>query len=258
MPTTVLNSFDMTRRGVMALIRQPWYVAVTLVQPVVWLLLFGALFESVATIPGFHGGSYKEFIAPGIVVMTSLFSSGWSGMALITDHERGVLDRFLATPVNRASVIIGPLAQNALSVAIQSVIIIALALAVGATFPGGALGVIVLLLVAVLLGSAMGSLSHAIALRTLQEDSLIGLSQFVVLPLTFLSAAFMQLSLMPGWMQEAARFNPVNWAVEAGREAVGANVDWGFVAARTGLLLGLAIACLWLATRAFRSYQRSV
>ena len=258
MPATVLNSFDMTRRGVMALVRQPWYVAVTLVQPVIWLLLFGALFESVSKIPGFENSNYHDFIAPGIVVMTALFSSGWSGMALITDHQRGVLDRFLATPVNRSSLIIGPLAQNTLSVMIQSLIIVGLALAVGASFPGGVIGVVVLLLVAGLLGFAMGSLSHAVALGTLQEDSLIGLSQFVVLPLTFLSAAFMQLSLIPGWMQTVAKFNPVNWAVEAGREAVSAGTDWGFVMERVGLLFGLAAVCLWVATRAFRSYQRSV
>jgi ABC-2 type transport system permease protein len=68
----------------------------------------------------------------------------------------------------------------------------------------------------------------------------------------------MQLDLIPGWMQEVAKFNPVNWAVEAGREAVSSGVDWGFVAERVGLLLGLAVVCVWVATRAFRSYQRSV
>jgi ABC-2 type transport system permease protein len=67
----------------------------------------------------------------------------------------------------------------------------------------------------------------------------------------------MQLSLAPGWIQEVARFNPVNWAVEAGREAVSAGPDWGFVLERLGLLIGLAVVMIWLATRAFRAYQRS-
>jgi ABC-2 type transport system permease protein len=257
MTASVLNSFDMTRRQVMALLRQPWYVAVTLVQPVIWLLLFGALFKSVSQIPGFEGSSYTDYIAPGIVVMTALFSSGWSGMAMINDFDRGVMDRFLVTPVNRSSLIIGPLAQAALSVAIQALIIIGLAIAFGADF-SGVPGVIVLVLVAMLLAASMGALSNAVALTTRQEESLIGLVQFVVLPLTFLSAAFMQLDLIPGWMQEVAKYNPVNWAVEAGREAVTAGVDWGFVAERVGLLFGLAIVCIWIATRAFRSYQRSV
>jgi ABC-2 type transport system permease protein len=257
MAATILNSFDMTRRQVMALLRQPWYVAVTLVQPVIWLLLFGALFESVSQIPGFDESSYQSYIAPGIVVMTALFSAGWSGMGMINDMDRGVMDRFLVSSVNRSSLIIGPLAQAALSVAIQAVIIVGLALAVGADF-SGVPGVVVLILVAVLLAASMGGLSNAVALTTRQEETLVGLVQFVVLPLTFLSAAFMQLDLIPGWMQEVAKFNPVNWAVEAGREAVSSGVDWGFVAERVGLLLGLAIGCVWVATRAFRSYQRSV
>ena len=258
MPATVLNSRDMTRRQVMALLRQPWYVAVTLVQPIIWLLLFGAMFKKVTEIPGFDASSYQDYIAPGIVVMTALFSSGWSGMGMINDFDRGVMDRFLVTPVNRSSLIIGPLAQTALSVAIQAVIIVGLALLVGADLSGGALGVVVLIAIGMLLAASMGALSNAVALTTRQEETLIGLVQFVVLPLTFLSAAFMQLSLMPDWMQQVAKFNPVNWAVEAGREAVGADVDWGFVAGRVGLLLGLAVVCVWVATRAFRSYQRSV
>jgi ABC-2 type transport system permease protein len=258
MPATTLNSLDMTRRHVIALLRQPWYVAVTLVQPVVWLLLFGALFKKVTEIPGFDSSSYQGFIAPGIVVMTALFSSGWSGMGMINDFDRGVMDRFLVTPVHRASLIIGPLVQTALSVAIQAVIIVLLALAVGADFGGGVAGVAVLVAVAMLLAASMGALSNAVALTMRQEETLIGLVQFVVLPLSFLSAAFMQLNLIPGWMQHVAKFNPVNWAVEAGREAVSSGADWGFIAERVGLLLGLAVVCVWVATRAFRSYQRSV
>ena len=80
----------------------------------------------------------------------------------------------------------------------------------------------------------------------------------VTLPLTFLSAAFMQKDLMPGWMQTVADFNPVNWAVEAGREAVSATTNWGFVASRAGFLFLLALVCAAFATRAFRAYQKSV
>ena len=63
--------------------------------------------------------------------------------------------------------------------------------------------------------------------------------QFLVLPLSFLSVTFMQKDLMPGWMQTASDFNPVNWAVEAGREALTASPDWGAIAGRAGLLVGV-------------------
>jgi ABC-2 type transport system permease protein len=91
-----------------------------------------------------------------------------------------------------------------------------------------------------------------------REETLIAVMNFVLLPLTFLSSAFMQKDLMPGWMQTVADLNPVNWAVEAGRMAVLDDTDWGGVALRAGLLVVLLIVCWTFATRAFRSYQRSV
>jgi ABC-2 type transport system permease protein len=258
MTAVITNSYDMTLRWLRALWRQPWFVAITLVQPVIWLLLFGALFRSVVEIPGFAVGNYDDFLAPGIVVMTALFTAGWNGMGMLDDLNNGVMDRFLVTPVSRAPLIIGPIAQVSIIIVIQSLIIVGLALAVGADFSGGAAGVAALIALSVLMGAALSGLSNAIALTARQEETLIGAVQFIVLPLTFLSAAFMQLDLAPDWIAEVAKYNPVNWAVEAGREAVGANADWGLIAERAGLLLVLAVACLWLATRTFRAYQRSV
>ncbi len=258
MTTTLAHSWYMTLRSLRALLRQPAYVAVTLVQPVIWLLLFGALFKGVVDIPGFGASSYVTFLTPGIVVMTALFASGWSGMAFIEDIDRGVLDRFLVSPVRRSAMMAGSLAYGAVTNIVQSLIIVLLGLAVGAHFGGGAPGAAVLVVSAVLLGAAVASLSNALGLLARQRETLIGATQFVVLPLTFLSAGLMQIGLMPGWMQHVVRYNPVNWAVEAGREALSANVDWGFVGARVGGLLVLTMVCAWLGTRAFRAYQRSV
>jgi ABC-2 type transport system permease protein len=245
-------------RDLRALWRQPWYIAVTLVQPLIWLLLFGELFKSVADLPGFGSESYIAYLAPGIVIMSALFSSGWSGMSTIEDIDRGVTDRLLVSPVSRGALIAGRVAQSALVVVIQSVIMVALALAVGASFPGGVLGVVVLILVAALLGAAFGALSNSLALVTRQEESLIGAVTFLVLPLTFLSTALMREDLLPGWMQTAASLNPVNWAIEAGRSATAADPDWGMVAGDVALLTALLLVCGALATQAFRSYQRSV
>jgi ABC-2 type transport system permease protein len=248
----------MALRDLRALWRQPWYVAVTLVQPLIWLLLFGELFKRVADLPGFGDQSYIAYLAPGIVVMSALFSSGWSGMATIEDIDRGVTDRLLVSPIRRSALIAGRVAQSAVVVVVQSVIMILLALAVGASFPGGVVGVVVLIVVAGLLGAAFGALSNSLALVTRQEESLIGAVTFLVLPLTFLSTALMRDDLLPGWMRTAADVNPVDWAIEAGRSATAANTDWGLVATDTGLLAALLVVCATLATRAFRSYQRSV
>ena len=120
--TLAQHTFYMTIRHVRELLRQPWWIAVTLVQPVIWLLLFGALFKRVVEIPGFHGGSYIAFLAPGVVVMTAMFNSAWSGMALIEDLNRGVTARFLVSPVRRQALIAGRIAKEAVVVVIQSVI----------------------------------------------------------------------------------------------------------------------------------------
>ena len=128
----------------------------------------------------------------------------------------------------------------------------------GARFPGGAVGVVVLVVCSVLLAFSVGALSIGLGLVARQEETLIGAVQLVVLPATFLSAGLMRQSLAPGWVQSIARFNPVNWAVDAGRGALGSSVDWGLVASRAGLLALLAVVCGWVATRAFRTYQKSV
>jgi ABC-2 type transport system permease protein len=137
-------------------------------------------------------------------------------------------------------------------------VVFAPALVGGASFDGGVAGVATLILAAVLLGIGFAALSNALALVTRKEESLIGAVSFLQLPLTFLSTAFMPAALMPDWMAQVAKYNPVNWAILAGREAVQSGTDWATVAGYCGLLAAFAIACVVLATRAFRAYQAQV
>jgi ABC-2 type transport system permease protein len=260
MPTVLQHSWYMTERWMRALLRQPAWIVVTLVQPVIWLLLFGALFKSIVNLPGFSSDSYADFLTPGVIVMTALFSAGWAGMGMLQDYERGVLDRFLVTPSSRMALLAGPLVQQAIVTIVQSVIIIVLALAVAdAEFAGGVLGALVVLVAAILLGMAIGALSNALALVVRKEETVIATVTSLTLPLSFLSGTFMDLDLAPSWIREAAKYNPLEWAVVAGREALTSDdVDWGVVGTRLGLLALLLIACFAVATRAFRAYQRSV
>ena len=254
----IIHSWHITIRQLRNLMRQPWYVVITLAQPIIWLLLFGGLFKSIASVPGFHAKSYIDFLTPGIVIMSALFSNGWSGMGVIDDMDRGVMDRFLVTPVSRGAIITGRLAQQGVVTIVQSVIIIFLAWIVGAHFPGGIIGVLVLILSAMILGGSISSLSIALALLLRKEESVIAASNLILLPLTFLSSAFMQENLIPHWIRIAADFNPVDWAVNTGRQAITAAVNPAYISIHALLLVLFMIICGWLATRAFRSYQRSV
>ena len=256
--TVVRHTKQVALRYIRALLRQPAWVAISLVQPVIWLLLFGGVFKRAADIPGFTGGSYIEFLTPGIVVMLAVSAAGWVGMGFIEDINRGTMDRLLVSPIWRGALNLGSVAQSVLSIVIQSAIVIGLALAVGARFDGGAAGVAVLVAVAGMLGAVFASLSNGVAVLTRQRETLIGVVTMVTLPLTFLSSALMQQSLLPGWIRWIAKFNPVNWAADAGRSAVGAHADWGLIATRTGFLALVLLASAAFATRAFNSYQRSI
>lgn len=257
--TAIAQTYFMTGRHVRAFIRQPWFVGIVIVQPVVWLFLFGALFSNVTEIPGFGaGGSYLDYLTPGVLVMTALFSCGWSGMGIIEDLDRAIMDRFLVSPVHRSALIAGRTIYELVAFLIQAVIIGAFALLLGAHFAGGILGLAVATLCAMLVGAAFASLSDAFALTLRQRESVIGINSFLVLPLTFLSSAFLPLALAPDWIATAARFNPVAWAVEAGQSALSAEPDPGLIAARLVGLLAVTLLAMWLATRAFRSYQRSI
>lgn len=258
MVTTLKHSTYLTGRSLRFLQREPVYLAFTLLQPMVWLLLFSQLFERVVELPGFGDVSYVAYLTPGVIVMTALMSANWAGSSFIDDMERGVMDRHLTSPVSRVALINGILAYQAVVTVVQSLVVFGVGLLMGARYDGGLLGVAVVLVAATLLAVIFAALSCAMALVLRSQESLIGMFQFLAFPLVFLSSVLMAPSLVPGWVATVAKFNPVDWAAVASREALIASVDWATVGGRLGLLLAAAMVMTWLAARAFRSYQRSI
>lgn len=260
MTTLALHSALLTRRSVTALVRQPAFVAITLVQPAIWLLLFGALFETAVQIPGFgaDGRSYLEYLTPGVVAMTALFSAAWAGTVYIEDMTLGVMDRMLASPVRRGAMMSGTIAYQSVTAIVQTAVIIGIAYAAGARFDRPFPGIVLTFAAAVLLTVVFAALSNAVALLARDQNALIGISQLLSLPLAFLSSAIMDPQLAPDWIQTAATYNPLDWAVVVSREGLAAAPDWAAIWPRLGALTALAIVMSWLATKAFAAYQRSV
>ncbi|MEU9786055.1 ABC transporter permease [Streptomyces phaeochromogenes] len=259
MSTNALTqTWYMTQRQLTAVLRQPAYVVMMLIQPAIWLFLFGNLFKEVVELGGFGTTSYLDYLVPGIVVMSALSSNMWAGMGTLEEIERGTLNRFLTTPVGRGALMNANVVQQALTTAVQSLLIILLGKLGGADYPGGAAGLLVLVVAASLLGTVFGAFSNALGMLVRQRESIIGINTFLLLPLTFLSSAFMAPSRMPDWMRTIADYNPLNWAMVAGRSAMSDNPDWSVVLTRGGALLALAVTAVWLSIRTFRSYQRSV
>ncbi|MBV9381079.1 MAG: ABC transporter permease [Streptosporangiaceae bacterium] len=258
-PVTVTHSWYLTGRKLHALVRQPWVLAFSVIQPVIWLFLFGELFRRVVDIPGFgFHGSYLAYLIPGIVAMNAMANNMWAGMAMIEEIDRGTLNRFLVSPASRAGLMNATVAEQAVSTTVQTLIILLLGLAGGARYPGGVGGAAVLIVAAVLVGIVWGALSNIAGMLLRSREAIIGVYTFFMLPLIFLSSAFMETGLMPGWMQAIAARNPLNWVVEVGRSVLTTSPGWGAVAVRCAGLLALAVACVALSVTTFRSYAKSV
>jgi ABC-2 type transport system permease protein len=257
MTAAVAHTGAISARHLRAFLRQPWWIAISLMQPVIYLLLFSQLFSAIGVLPAF-AGSYLDFLLPGIVVMSALLSGGWAGTASIDDIERGVMDRVLVTPARRGAVIVGHLGQQAVIVVIQAVVLLAIGVLIGARFDGGPAGIAVMLVAATLLGAAIGALSHAVALLTRTQETLIAVSQGVILPMTFLSTVFMVPELMPDWMAAVAAFNPLTWAVDASRAALDGSAEAAFVLVRLAWLGVFLVVGLALALRGFARYRRAM
>jgi ABC-2 type transport system permease protein len=252
------HTWWMTVRRLKVFIRQPWFLLITLIQPAIWLFLFGALFRRIVELPGFGAVSYLDYLVPGVVVMSALSSNMWAGMGVLEEIDRGTMNRFLVTPVRRSAIMNAAVVEQAISTAIQSMIIVLLGWAAGASYPGGFAGVAVLVAVSVVLGTVFSAMSNTVGMLVRQRETIIGLNTLLLLPLTFLSSAFMAESLMPGWMRGVAAANPVTWSLDAARAALGARPDWGSVAMPSVWLVLLATLMVWLSTSTFRTYQKSV
>lgn len=255
---TLVHCSAMTIRILRQLMRQPLYIVITLAQPLVWLLLYGPLFHSVALLPGFPSNSYVAFLTPGIVIMSALFSSGWTGLGVLSDIDSGVMERFLSSPAVRSSLVAGRLASLAVTITLQAIILLFLGWLLGARYVGGAIGMFFVIFPALILGMGFGALSIAMAVKVRKQESVIGAMNLLLLPLTFLSGAFMATNLMPRWMQAVAMVNPINWAIELARLALG-NQLFSYGSLQKLSFLIVFVAGSWILVGwTFRSYQTSI
>jgi ABC-2 type transport system permease protein len=251
------HTWYMVGRQTRNLLRQPVWIVMLLIQPMVWLVLYGQLFSRVTALRG-GAGSYVEFLTPGVVIMNAFFSATWSGMSMVDDLDRSVIDRFLATPVSRLSIVLSQIVRTGLTAVIQALVILLVGLALGVRVHGGAAGWIAVFLAAALLAAAFGGISHGIALLVRREESVIGIANFISMPLMFLSTILISAAAMPGWIHAVSRYNPVNWGVVAARNAVVVGGAWGSTFAHLGYLLCVTAATAAFATWALRRYQRSL
>jgi ABC-2 type transport system permease protein len=254
---TATQTLFLCGRVLRNLSRQPIWIVVMIVQPMFWLLLYSQLFRRITELPGFGTTSYVDYLTPGVAVMTAFFSGSWAGMGMIEDLDRGVLERFLATPASRGAIVFGRILESSIVASLQALLILVTGLFLGAT-NGGPAGWLIILLASFLIAGGFAGLSHGIALRTRQEASMIAVAQFIGLPLLFFSSLLIARTLIPSWMQDLSLLNPVEWAVRAARGEALPGTDWSEMGVFLLLLAGFAALTTSFATWSFRSYQRTL
>jgi len=167
------------------LAREPIWIVLMIVQPMLWLLLYGQLFKRVGA-QGPTSGSYIEFLTPGIVAMNAFFGGMWSGMAMINDLDRHVIDRFLAAPTVRIAIVLSQVVRAGITAVVQALILLLVGLALGVRVHGGAVGWLTVLAASALLAAVFSGFSHGIALLMRRQASMIAVANMVGLPLMFL------------------------------------------------------------------------
>jgi ABC-2 type transport system permease protein len=199
------------------LVRNPILLFFSLFQPIIFLLLFTQLFSKLASIPGLGASSYLVFATPGILLQNAFGSALQSGTSIVLDIDTGFLQKMLVTPVSRYAILLGRLTSDAFRVVIQSIIILALAYALGASVVTGIVGILLMLITIAFFGLAWSGISLAIGLKTKSSETVFAIGGFLTFPLLFMSTALTPLSFMPDWIKTVSTFNPISYTVDAVR-----------------------------------------
>ena len=237
------------RRSLGLTIRQPAWLIAGVMQPFVYLLLFGPLLNSLSSVPGFpSGGAFNVFV-PGLLVMTALFGSTFVGFGFIDEMRHGVVERMRVTPMSRTAAVLGRTLRDVIVFMVQGLILVVLAVPFGLTIDP--VGIVVAFGLLALIGLVLGPISYAMALVIGSEDALAPLTQAIALPLLLLSGVMLPMSLAPDWLQTVASLNPLYHATLAIRALFNAQFSSPDVV--TGLVaMGLcAVGSIWIASRTF-------
>ncbi|WP_209312944.1 ABC transporter permease [Streptomyces lonarensis] len=253
----VADGATMTRRYLTHVARAPEEIALYFVLPIVFILVFGYVFGAgMAT----SGSAYREFLVPGVFVMTMLYGMGATASAVANDAGRGVVDRFRAMPVARSALLTGRSAADLVRALLETAVLVGCGLLVGWTWHHGVGNALLALALVLLLRLAVTWTGIWLGLLVPNPDT-VGVIVFpLAFPLTALSNVFVAPELMPGWLGAVAEWNPLSATVAAIRELFG-NPGFGSDswAAQHALLLAVAwpVALIALfAPLAVRRYQR--
>ncbi len=232
------------------------YVALVpeFVVPIFFFLINSAAFQRAVEIPGFSAESYLAFYAPVALLTAIFFTTGSTGIEVVTDISNGYMDRLFVAPVHRISIVLGKLLSVGARAAIQTIIMLIFLVIWGAPFVAGLEGVLMLLGLAFLFGMAWSGIGLTLAFLT-KNPRIVQSSFIFFFPFSFVTTSQLPLDLLDGWYKQAVLLNPVTYILEAMRALMlrgyvsltASTIDIGFVAA---ILFGLVTL-----TAAFFSFR---
>lgn len=231
-------------------LRNPAWVIIGVVQPLMYLLLFAPLLNAISQVSA--GGAYNVFV-PGLLIQLGLFGASGVGFSLIAELRFGVIERLRVTPVSRLALLLGRALRDIMTLVIQSLVLVLLSLPFGLKVQVG--GLLIALALIALIGLMTASFSYALALKLRSEDSFAPFLFTVTLPILLLSGVLLPLSLAPGWLRNIAAVNPLSYAVDASRAVFNDHV--GDVSVIKGVTI-MAVLALIAVVIAARSFGRAV
>jgi ABC-type multidrug transport system permease subunit len=237
----------LVRRALNEIFRVPAAAIPGVLAPTIFFLGLTAVFGSLTLLPGFTTSSYQSFLIPVSLMQGAAFTGAATGVNLARDIEQGWFDRLLACPAPRPVLLAGLVLSASLRSLIPATFLLAVALAVGAHWPG-LLGLLIALVVVMGMAvvAATWGTSLAFRFRSQQAAPLMQVGMFLAVLLT---TAYAPLDLMTGWLQEVARINPVTQVVETARQGFVGSVTWADTWPGLLALFGLAAVLSFLALR---------
>lgn len=235
-------------RQMRTLLRNPVWVFFGLTQPILYLVLFGPLLTNVSG-GGLGGSNSWTVFVPGLLLQLTIFGAGFAGFGIIQELREGVIDRQRVTPASRLALLLGRTLSSMVTIGVQAVLIVIVAIPFGLRPSWG--GVIVAIVLVCVLAMGIASASYAMGLILKEEDSFAPFIQSVSLPLLLLSGVFLPMTLAPNWLEKLSKLNPLTYLVDAARALFAG--DWGATAIATGVIVTLILSALlaWWGTRTF-------
>ena len=231
------------------LLHNPVWVALGILNPVLYLILFAPLLKPIAAMRGFPpGGAYNVFV-PGLLVQLGLFGASGVGFSLIAELRAGVIERLRVTPVSRVALLFGRALRDMLTIAIQALILILISLPFGLSIHP--VGVVVVLALIGLIGLLTASIAYAVALAVKSEDSYAPIVFTSALPILLLSGVLPPMSIAPQWLQDIAAVNPLLYAVDAARHIFLGNLNDPSVIKGVAILVVLSAVSVVIGARQF-------